>query len=46
MTHSEDIIRVSTNDTVDFLNARIKAMEKRIKYLEAVIEVEILNKEQ
>jgi len=46
MTHSEDIFRVSTNDTVDFLNARIKAMEKRIQYLEAIIEVEILNKQQ
>jgi hypothetical protein len=46
MTHSEDVIRVSTDDTVDFLIARIQAMEKRIKYLEAVIEVEILNKQQ
>ena len=51
MTHNEDIARVttdvvrsSTDDTVDFLNARIKAMTKRIEYLEAIIEVEILNK--
>ena len=50
MTHKEDITRVttdvvrsSTDDTVDFLNARIKAMTKRIEYLEAIIEVEILN---
>lgn len=46
MTHSEDIIRVSTDDTVDYLNARIEAMTKRIEYLEAIIEVEILNKQQ
>lgn len=46
MTHYEDIKRVASNQTIDYLNARIEAMSKRIEYLEAVIEVEILNKQQ
>ena len=48
MTHSEDIKRIQTprKETVEFLNARIEAMSKRIEYLEATIEVELLNKEQ
>jgi len=46
MTHSEDIKRLSTNDTVDYLNARIKALENRVQYLEAVIEVNNLNNEE
>ncbi len=39
MTHSEDIKRVATNDTIDYLNARIKALENRVQFLEAKIEV-------
>lgn len=44
MTHYEDVKRVARNSTIDYLNARIKALEKKVQYLEAVIEVEILNK--
>jgi hypothetical protein len=42
MTYSEDINRIASNDTIDFLNIRIKALEERIEYLEA--QNEILNK--
>lgn len=34
MTYSEDINRIASNDTIDFLNARIEALEKRVEYLE------------
>ena len=40
MTHSEDIKRVSTPETIDFLNARVQALEKRVRLLEAKLEVE------
>lgn len=48
MTSSEDVYRVvntlSNAEHLDeYLNARITALENRVKYLEAVIEVEILN---
>jgi hypothetical protein len=46
MTHSEDIKRLVSNDTIDYLNARIEALENRVQYLEAIIEVEILNNKQ
>jgi hypothetical protein len=46
MTHSEDIKRLASNDTIDYLNARIEALENRVQYLEAIIEVEILNNKQ
>jgi polyhydroxyalkanoate synthesis regulator phasin len=46
MTHYEDVKRVATNETIDYLNARIQALEKRVQYLEAIIEVEYLNKQQ
>jgi hypothetical protein len=46
MTHSEDIKRLASNDTIDYLNARIEALENRVEYLEAIIEVEILNNKQ
>jgi len=46
MTHYEDVKRVASNQTIDFLNARIDALEKRVEYLEAIIEVEYLNKQQ
>ena len=40
MTHSEDIKRVSTPEIIDFLNARVEALEKRVRLLEAKLEVE------
>mgnify|MGYP006908214334 CR=1 FL=1 len=46
MTHYEDVKRAATPTTVDYLNARIEALEKRVQYLEAIIEVEILNEEE
>lgn len=46
MTHYEDVKRAATPTTVDFLNARIEALESRVQYLEAILEVEYLNKEQ
>jgi len=46
MTHYEDIKRVASDQTIDYLNARIEAMSKRIEYLEAILEVEYLNKQQ
>jgi hypothetical protein len=46
MTHTEDIKRLASNDTIDYLNARIEALENRVEYLEAIIEVEILNNKQ
>jgi hypothetical protein len=49
MTHSEDIKR----NMQDYLNARIEALEtkaeelqKKVEFLEAIIEVNNLNKEQ
>tara|TARA_R110000764_G_scaffold233635_1_gene326954 strand:+ start:577 stop:708 length:132 start_codon:yes stop_codon:yes gene_type:complete len=39
MTYKEDVKRASNPDTVDFLNARIKALESRVEFLEAKIEV-------
>ena len=44
MTYSEDINRIASNDTIDFLNMRIKALEERIQFLEA--QNEILNKQK
>ena len=46
MTHFEDVKRAATPTTIDFLNARIEALESRVEYLETIIEVEYLNKEQ
>jgi len=34
MTGSEDVKRVVNSSVVDFLNARIKALENRVEYLE------------
>jgi len=45
MTHIEDVKRVASNDTIDFLNARIEALENRVQYLESILEVEYLNKQ-
>jgi polyhydroxyalkanoate synthesis regulator phasin len=39
MTHTEDVKRVATPFQVDFLNARIEALEKRVEFLEAQLEV-------
>lgn len=44
MTYSEDVNRIASNDTIDFLNIRINALEKRIEFLEA--QNEILNKQK
>ena len=44
MTYIEDVKRASSTDTVDYLNARIDALEKRVEFLEA--QIEIKNKEQ
>tara|TARA_R110000787_G_scaffold90648_2_gene191294 strand:- start:5157 stop:5297 length:141 start_codon:yes stop_codon:yes gene_type:complete len=46
MTYSEDVRRTATYDTIDFLNMRIEALEKRIEFLEAQNEINNLNKEQ
>ena len=46
MTHYEDVKRAATPTTIDFLNARIEALESRVQFLEAILEVEYLNKEQ
>lgn len=46
MTYSEDVKRVMSPQIVDFLNARIEALEKRVQYLEAILEVEYLNTEE
>jgi len=39
MTYSEDVNRAASTDTIDYLNARIKALEKRVEFLEAVNEI-------
>jgi len=46
MTHYQDVKRARSTETIDFLNARIEALERRIKYLEQIIEIEHLNKEE
>jgi len=43
MTHYEDVKRAATPTTIDYLNARIEALEGRVQYLEAILEVEYLN---
>ena len=42
MTYIEDILRVKntpTEELVDYLNARIKALEDRVEFLEGQVEV-------
>lgn len=46
MTYSEDVNRAASTDTIDFLNARIDALQKRVEFLEAQIEINNLNKKQ
>ena len=43
MTYSEDVKRALSTDTIDYLNARIKALEVRVEFLE--IQNEFLEKE-
>jgi len=39
MTYSKDVKRSSSPDTIDYLNARIDALQKRVEFLEAQIEI-------
>ena len=42
MTNTEDILRLRqtpTEELVDYLNARIKAIEDRVEFLEGQVEV-------
>jgi tetrahydromethanopterin S-methyltransferase subunit G len=39
MTHTEDIKRIKGNDFQDYLHYRIEALEKRVEFLEAQLEV-------
>lgn len=42
MTHTEDILRVRqspTEELVDYLNARIKALENRVEFLQGQVEI-------
>jgi len=44
MTYSEDVNRAASTDTIDYLNARIKALEKRVEFLESQNEINNKNK--
>ena len=46
MTYSEDVKRTSSPDTIDYLNARIEALENKVKELETELRINNLNKEQ
>ena len=46
MTYSEDVKRTSSTDTIDYLNARIEALENKVRELETEIRINNLNKEQ
>ncbi len=46
MTHTEDVKRAASNETIDYLNARIKALENRVQFLEATLEIYELTKEE
>lgn len=39
MTHEEDIKRIKENDYQEYLHYRINALEKRVEFLEAQLEV-------
>ena len=39
MTHIEGVKRASTPDTIDYLNARIDALQKRFEFLENFINI-------
>ena len=44
MTYIEDVKRASSSDTIDYLNARIDALQKRVEFLEAQVEINNKNK--
>ena len=46
MTHSEDVRRASSPSQLDYLNARIVALESRVEFLEALVEINELLKEE
>lgn len=39
MTYKEDVKRASSPDTIDYLNARVDALQKRVEFLEAQLEI-------
>lgn len=39
MTYKEDVKRATSPDTIDFLNARVDALQRRVEFLEAMLEV-------
>jgi len=39
MTHAEDIKTIKENDHQEYLHYRINALEKRVEFLEAQLEV-------
>lgn len=39
MTYKEDVKRATSTDTIDFLNARVDALQRRVEFLEAQLEV-------
>jgi len=39
MTYTEDVKRATNPQIIDFLNARIEALEKRVEFLEAQLDV-------
>jgi len=39
ITHTEDIRRIMTEDYQDYLYNRIEALEKRVEFLEAQLEI-------
>lgn len=39
MTYKEDVKRASSPDTIDYLNARVDALQRRVEFLEAQLEV-------
>ncbi len=46
MTYSEDVKRTSSPDTIDYLNARVIALENKVRELETEIRINNLNKKQ
>jgi len=39
MTYKEDVKRANSTDTIDYLNARVDALQRRVEFLEAQLEV-------
>ena len=46
MTYSEDVKRTSSPDTIVYLNARVIALENKVRELETEIRINNLNKKQ